>query len=100
MLTLKVDREAGTHTTYVNGIPYASGALHENATLTSGSPYTIGGTNLDFAMDNLRSGTVLCATRRLRRSTALTSRESPENSLSLPLPVGKTIPAAVKQTRM
>ena len=54
MLTLKVDREAGTYTTYVNGIPYASGALHENATLTSGSPYTIGGTNLDFAMDNLR----------------------------------------------
>ena len=54
MLTLKVDRETGSYTTYVNGIPYASGALHENATLTSGSPYTIGGSGLDFAMDNLR----------------------------------------------
>lgn len=54
MLTLTVDRQTKTYTTYVNGIPYASGAVHENATLTSGSPFYIGGTNLDFGMDNLR----------------------------------------------
>lgn len=54
MITLKVDRQAKTYTTYVNGIPYASGSLHENATLTSGSPFYIGGTDLDFGMDNLR----------------------------------------------
>lgn len=54
LLTVSVDRTAGTITTYVNGKQCQSSELPEKATLTSGSHYYIGGESLDFAMDNLR----------------------------------------------